>query len=185
MGLLFLLLIGKNITHHLNGMRKKGSSKIQDPCSTLQKRLQGGLIFLVSLLANLLVSCFVENLMLRHCHFVFVCSWGIFELLSYLAWWNLDNVDDSWNLVMYVTCGIDEWILIWILWVLKSWNLMCRLDWTNLFLMSVEILLGGFIYAIALILSGSTSIPLWLTINPNIFLDVMPKVHIFGFNCNL
>ena len=53
------------------------------------------------------------------------CNLGLrafFELPNYLARWNLDNVDDSWNLAMFVTCGIDEWILIWILWVWKPWK---------------------------------------------------------------
>ena len=45
--------------------------------------------------------------------------------------------------------------------------------------------LEGFISTITLILSRSTSIPLWLTINPNSFPDVTPKVHFFGFNHNL
>ena len=39
--------------------------------------------------------------------------------------------------------------------------------------------------SMALIFSGSTSIPHLLTICPNNFLEVTPKVHFLGFNCNL
>ena len=45
--------------------------------------------------------------------------------------------------------------------------------------------LGGGISNMALILDGSTSIPLLLTKNPNNFLAVTPKVHFCGFNLNL
>ena len=43
-------------------------------------------------------------------------------------------------------------------------------------------LLGGGISNMALILDGSTSIPLLLTRKPSNFLAVMPKVHFCGFN---
>ena len=46
-------------------------------------------------------------------------------------------------------------------------------------------LLGGGISNTALILDGSTSIPLSLTRNPNNFLAITPKVHFYGFNLNL
>ena len=53
---------------------RRAPPRPQDPCSTLQKKTSRWAHFLVSLLANLLVSCFVGGLMLRHCHFVVVCS---------------------------------------------------------------------------------------------------------------
>ena len=34
----------------------------------------------------------------------------------------MDNVDDSWNLAMYVACGIVEGIWTWMLWVLELWE---------------------------------------------------------------
>ena len=47
------------------------------------------------------------------------------------------------------------------------------------------LLLGGGISNMALILDGSTSIPLSLTKKPNNFLAVTPKVHFYGFNLSL
>ena len=44
---------------------------------------------------------------------------------------------------------------------------------------------GGGISNMALILDGSTSIPLSLTRKPSNFLAVTPKVHFYGFNLNL
>ena len=46
-------------------------------------------------------------------------------------------------------------------------------------------LLGGGISNMALILDGSTSIPLSLTKNPNNFPAVTPKVYFYRFNLNL
>ena len=46
-------------------------------------------------------------------------------------------------------------------------------------------LLGRRISNMALILDGSTSIPLSLTKKPNNFLAVTPKVHFYGFNLSL
>ena len=46
-------------------------------------------------------------------------------------------------------------------------------------------LLGGGTYNMALILDGSTSIPLSLTKKPSNFPAVTPKVHFYGFNLNL
>ena len=46
-------------------------------------------------------------------------------------------------------------------------------------------LLGWGISTMALILDGSTSIPLSLTKKPNNFLVVTPKVHFYGFNLSL
>ena len=47
------------------------------------------------------------------------------------------------------------------------------------------LLLGGGISNIALILGGSTLIPLSLTKKPSNFAAVTPKVHFWGFNLNL
>ena len=47
------------------------------------------------------------------------------------------------------------------------------------------LLLGGGISNKALILDGSTSIPLSLTKKPSNFLAVTPKVHFWGLNLNL
>ena len=44
---------------------------------------------------------------------------------------------------------------------------------------------GGGISNMALILDGSTSIPLSLTKKPSNFSTVTPKVHFYGFNLNL
>ena len=45
--------------------------------------------------------------------------------------------------------------------------------------------LGTSMSSMDLILSGSTSMPHSLTICPNNFLKVTPKVHFLGFNLNL
>ena len=47
------------------------------------------------------------------------------------------------------------------------------------------LVLGVGMSSMTLIFSGSTSIPCSLTICPNSFLKVTPKVHFLGFNCNL
>ena len=73
-GLSFLTFNGKKISPiPWMDWGRKAPPRPQDPCSTLQKGLQCELIFLFFfLLGNLLISCLVENLVLRHCHFVVV-----------------------------------------------------------------------------------------------------------------
>ena len=44
---------------------------------------------------------------------------------------------------------------------------------------------GGGISKIARTLSGSTLIPLWLTMKPNNLTDLTQKVHLAGFNVSL
>ena len=110
-------------------------SRPKQPYSTLiQERFQGELIFSF-LLVNLLISYFVEKFMVGHCHVAVVCFcgnfghciiwwkiivwscwfffffWDIFELLSCLILWGLDNVYGLWSFALYVALGIVGWIL--------------------------------------------------------------------------
>ena len=106
-------------------------------------------LFFVSLLGIFLFSCSIESLMLRHCHFVVVCScWNFghyrvdhvvilalgnfLNCWVFLAWCNLDNVDDPWNLGN--ACNM------WCCWMnfgltlrgtVVMENLLYRLDRTN------------------------------------------------------
>ena len=107
---------------------------------------------------NLLISCFIASLVLRHCHFVVVCfSWnfghcmvdhvvilalGTFWIIEFFGmvqleqcWWvmNFGNVP---HVVL-----LDEFRLeFWGHW--SYGNLLCRLVWTSSSLMNAEILLG-------------------------------------------
>ena len=141
---------------------REALSRPQDPCSTLQDGIQGE--FLFYFIFYFFVGKFVDFILhwefgvetLSFCYCLLLlkfwtlhgwscCNLGfgdIFELLSFLAWCNLDNVGDSWNLAMYVTCGVVEGILAWIFRdneVMK--NLLYRLGRTNSFLTDVENLL--------------------------------------------
>ena len=52
----------------------------------------------------------VEN----HCVIMSILFfWGIFELLSCLVLWSLDNVDGLWSFALHVAFGIVGWILTW------------------------------------------------------------------------
>ena len=142
-GHLFLLSMGWNIIHPLNGMRKKGSFKTLKPMLHTPKRTSrwAHFCFFVGKFVDFMFCWELDGRTLSFCCCLFLLEfwtlydlvgnhcvimwfslfWAIFELLKCLVW-NLDNVDDLWNLAMYVTCGIVEWILTWILWVLKSWK---------------------------------------------------------------
>ena len=88
-------------------------------------------LFFVSLLGIFLFSCSIESLMLRHCHFVVVCScWNfghyrvdhvvILALGYFLNCWVFWH-GVTWTmlmthgiLAMHVICGVVEWILAWL-----------------------------------------------------------------------
>ena len=80
----------------------------------------------------------IESLMLRHCHFVVVCScWNLghcmvghililalghfFNCCIFWAWCNLNNVGESWILAMLAICDVVEWIFG----ALKLWKFCC------------------------------------------------------------
>ena len=80
----------------------------------------------------------IESLMLRHCHFVVVCScWNLGHCMVghililalghflncciFWAWCNLNNVGESWILAMLAICDVVEWILG----ALKLWKFCC------------------------------------------------------------
>ena len=80
------------------------------------------------------------DLVWNHCVvMLFSLLWGIFELLSCLVLWNLDNVDGVWSFALYVACGIVGWILTWFLWVWNHENLMCM----EIFLVCVGLIFMG------------------------------------------
>ena len=59
----------------------------------------------------------------------------IFELLSCLRLWSLDNVDGLWNFVLHVACGLVGWILILFL---CGYEIM-RIWWVGIIFMGMEI----------------------------------------------
>ena len=144
-GHLFLLSMGRNIIHPLNGMRTKGSFKTLKPMLHTPKRTSRWAHFCFFVFGKFVDFMFCweldgGTLSLCCCFFllefwtlydlvgnpcvIMLCSlfWGIFELMSYLVSWNLDNVEDSRSFALYVACGIVGWILTWMLWILETWK---------------------------------------------------------------
>ena len=71
-------------------MLKRAPSRPKQPCSTLiQERFQGKFFFflVVVVFVNLLILCFIENFMARHCHFAIVCSCRNFG--HGMIWWRI------------------------------------------------------------------------------------------------
>ena len=65
-------------------------------------------IFWISLLGNLLISCFVRRLVLRHCHLVVICS--------------------RWNFVLYgwscCNVGLGAFMHCWAIWHGVTWTML-------------------------------------------------------------
>ena len=159
---------------------RRAPSRPQDRCTTFQNELQGKFFFfLISLLGNLSISCFIESLVLhshsfskyiyiyiyiyilvlRHCHLVVIFSCWNFSLYNWsccnfghrafldcwVIWhgvtWTILMTHEIWQCMYFVVLLNVFWLDFWGHWSHK--NLVCRLGWTNSFLMNVEILLEG------------------------------------------
>ena len=118
-------------------MMRRGSFKTPNPCSIFSHGHQGEFFFGFFAWKNI-VSCFIESLMVSHCHFfVWLLEFGA------LYDWSCCNVGFEaflkccifchgiiWTmlvaygiLTMLVDCNVVGWVLSWILGVLALWKI--------------------------------------------------------------
>ena len=111
--LLFLLSMGTNIIHPFNGMRKRGFFKTLRPMLHTPKRTSRWAHFF-SLLANWLILCFVERLMVGHCHFVVVCSC-----------WNFEHCMIWLEILVWSCCALcfGAFLNCWVIWY-ETWTML-------------------------------------------------------------
>ena len=137
MGHLFLLSMGKNTIHYLNGMMK----------NTKNTKVDFNVSFFVSLFGKMLFPCSIESLMLRHCHFVMCSCWNLGHcMIDYVAilafghfWvvvffghgitWTMVVSHEFWQCCWHVMLLNELWLEFWGIEVVK--NLLYRLGWKN------------------------------------------------------
>ena len=155
MGLPFFLLMGKNITHPLNGMRKKGSSKTHAPHSKTDFKVSSFFGFFVGKFASFMFCWELDVETLSFCCCLLLLKlWTLYDLAGN----SCDHVvilalGHFWIVELFgmVKFGQCWWLMKFVALMNEFWlefcrhgsceNLMCRLDWTNSFLMSAGILL--------------------------------------------
>ena len=155
MGLPFFLLMGKNITHPLNGMRKKGSSKTHAPHSKKDFKVSSFFGFFVGKFASFMFCWELDVETLSFCCCLLLLKlWTLYDLAGN----SCDHVvilalGHFWIVELFgmVKFGQCWWLMKFVALMNEFWiefcrhgsceNLMCRLDWTNSFLMSAGILL--------------------------------------------
>ena len=74
MDFLFLLFMARNMIQHLIGMIRRGSFKTHAPYSHMDIKVN---FFFGYFVWKNVVSCFIESLMVRHCHFVVCSCWNL------------------------------------------------------------------------------------------------------------
>ena len=136
-------------------------SRPQDPCSIFSRGHQGEFFFGFFVWKNV-VSCFIESLMVGHCHFVVCSCWNLGHcMVDHVVMLALEHFLNccifghcviSTMLMAYgilemlAICDVVRWILSWILGgigIVK--NLCCKLAWTYSWCMW-EILLACVIF---------------------------------------
>ena len=113
MDLLFLLFMERNIIYHLNGMMRNGSFKTLGPMLHIPTWTSRWVFLWFLCLVKMLFPCFIESLMVRHCHFVVCSCWNLGHcmidhvvilalehfgmVVFFWSWFNLENVGGLWN----------------------------------------------------------------------------------------
>ena len=77
MGSLFLLFMERNIIHHLNGMMRRVSFKTPRSMLHIPTWTSRWVFLCFFVWKKMLFPCFIESLMLRHCHFIVCSCWNL------------------------------------------------------------------------------------------------------------